>query len=437
MTCRHAHGKSRRQRVQPIDPVPSGAAPVGTELSKGNGMLRSYAAHEDASHLFRRPMSDEIPTPDLQEVADALRALVNAGARPAEIVKHEALMRLRFPRMALADSHRDQASVPADIVAATLRPMMISLIEAGMSPHEDDPGRNPAAAALYALALERGTQGWSWRGRRKHKAAASLGLADDSLTQRKKGTSPLDLLILEVAELLLTEEAAVYSRRNDATSGSLAAPVPQSLRFDWYAMFTDYYHVWSEITGIANDIEIALAATRAGDEQDSIHYAEDALFYFVRYLVALKGFQDDPDRRGFWVTPTPEHEQALSDAVWSISHEPPFTSREVSLLRVAGRQLHELIEFVSATESDPHLSALSNKWVEWMRTHAWTEDETPDPEANTLFRLYKACKLFEISLDTEWDLLADWYRGTRPPSTVSPTADWKRYKSSDGPPSDQ
>jgi len=353
-------------------------------------------------------------------IVDAVRALAeDRGAIVAAVASQAELMTLDC--VVAEASDRGRTTPPLDVVAG----VVVLFLEEAADSLEEHPhaGTEPnrAAGARAALGLEPGTQGMPLRGRRGQTGrvgtiARWLAYAPPSLFKaRQDGRSPFDALIDDVAEHLLRREVAFRVGEQRLAQRARRPPLESAMRVDWLARFERYYRIWSYVAGVRNDVAVGLAQLRTDTPTEADYFVRKSLYYQACFLTELEGFIRE--RGGLWVLPDPTAEQALADAVWIIRDSTSLTEIDESILRLAVGGWGEIATFVQATHTDAALQGLVETWRDWIGACRCEDLERPDSGCAPHQCLHWAAT-FMSALDTQWDLLTDWYEIPRPRSAV-------------------
>ncbi len=353
-------------------------------------------------------------------ITDAVLVLAEAqGATVAAVASQAELMTLTCVVAEASDQGR--ATPPLDVVAG----VVVLFLEEAADSLEEQPhaGTEPnrAAAARAALGLEPGTQGKPLRGRRGQTGrvgtiARWLVYEPASLFKtRQDGSTPFDALIHDIAEHLLRREVAFRVGEQRLAQRARRPPLESAMRVDWLARFERYYAIWSYIAGVRNDVTVGLARLRSDAAAEADYFVHKSLYHYAGFLAELESFTRE--HGGLWILPDPKVEQTVADAVWMIRDPTPLTEIDESVLRLAIGGWQEIATFVQATHTDAALRGLVEIWRGWLSSCRCEDLERPDSDCLP-HQCLSWSTTFMSALDTQWDLLADWYEIPRPPSTV-------------------
>jgi hypothetical protein len=353
-------------------------------------------------------------------ITDAVRTLAeNQGATARAVASQADLMALGCVVAEASDHGR--TTPPLDVVAG----VVVLFLEEAADSLEEQPhaGTEPnrAAAARAVLGLEPGTQGKPLRGRRGQTGrvgtvARWLVYEPASLfKQRQDGSTPFDALIQDIAEHLLRREIAFRVGEQRLAQRARRPPLESAMRVDWLARFERYYAIWSYVAGVRNDVTVGLARLRSDTPAEADYFVRKSLYHHATFLAELEGFTRE--RGGLWVLPDPKAEQMIADAVWMIRDPTPLTEVDESVLRLAIGGWQEIATFMQATHTDTALRGLVETWQDWMGS-CRCEDLGHPGSGCPVHQCLRWTATFMSTLDTQWDLLADWYEVPRPPSAV-------------------
>jgi hypothetical protein len=373
-----------------------------------------------ASYAIARTIGDQMSEELLTRVTGAVRALAeDQGATIEAVALQVDLMTLNY---VVADSAAQPgAEVDPSVVAGTV----VLLLEDAANSLEEHPhaGTEPnrAAAARAALGLEAGTHGKPLRGRKGKRGrvgtvARWLNYETGSIFKPGVGQpSAFDALVRDVADYVVRREIAQRVKERRVAKQLHRPPLESAMRVDWLGRFERYYSIWSYIAGVRYDLELALAASGSRNQDELVFYCRKSLWYYARFLTDLEAF--NVERGGLWVTPDPAAEQRIADAVWLLREPTPFSELDDSILRLSAASISELAVFFTVLD-EPTLLALNERWQTWVQGCRCDLDQ-PGAACNVHAAL-EQMRTFMGDLDTQWDLLADWYDVPRPASQVDP-----------------
>jgi hypothetical protein len=361
--------------------------------------------------MIGRAMSGEM----LDRVTGAIRTLIeDRGASLAALQLQAALMTLPSVVARASDHGRVQRGL--DFTAAVARGL---LEDAAASLDHADTGQLPnrTVAARRALALEVGSQGRPFRGRRNApgrlaSVADALGYAPESLNVvRLDGSTPLGALIQDLAEFIVVHEVRYLVEQERQAQARQRAPLDSAIQIDWLARFEIYYAMWSSVNGLRNDIVHTIEHLRSDNTAEADLMARKALYYYTDFVARLEVFTRNG---GLWLFPDREAEQRIANAVYLIRSPTPLTEIDQSVLRLVMPAGGEVALFIDATYRDVAARVLAEKWLAWLRSCRCRLGAAADP-ACLVHKTATECCVYEDLVDAEWDSLVDWYDVGRPP----------------------
>ena len=363
-------------------------------------------------------MSEQLKT----RIATAIQALAEDRGATIEAVAPQAdLMALGC---VVAEASANGHAAPAlDLVAAVVAMLLEEAADSLEEKPEAKSTPNRAAAARAALGLYPGTQGKPLRGVRKSPGRAGviarwLAYQPDSLFKpRKDGRSPFGALIEDIAEYVVRREVAHLVSEQRLAQQARRPPLESAMRVDWLPRFERYYAIWSYVSGLRYDVELAVISSRNDNTDDADYYTRKSLWHYGCFARELEDFTRQ--RGGLWVMPDPRAEQTIADAVWMLRKPTPLTELNESVLRIAVTGWDEMAIFTLATHTDAALRHLIDLWRNWIENC-----DCPNPKRPRKQCAVHQCTIWAASfmenVNQQWDLLADWYDVPRPQSVVNP-----------------
>jgi hypothetical protein len=361
-------------------------------------------------------MSEQLKT----RIMAALRTLAEDRGATIDVVSAQPdLMTLGCVVAEASDHGRVEPDL--DVVAG----VAILLLEEAANSLEQHPQvstvPNRAAAARVALGVQFGSQGKPLRGRRGTGGrvgtiASWLGYEAASLFKpRQDGRSPFDALLEDVAEYVVRREVAHLVGEQRLAQRARRPPLESAMHVDWLARFERYYTIWSPVSGLHFDIEMAVVKQREGNVAELDYFARKSLWYYACFVTDLRTFVRE--RGGLWIMPDPKAEQVIADAMWYVQKSTPMTELDDSLLRLAVTGFKELAIFINATYTDTAMRRLTETWRTWIASCACRNLKRPRKDC-PVHECTTWAIAFTDNVDKQWDLLADWYDVPRPPSIV-------------------
>jgi hypothetical protein len=351
----------------------------------------------------------------VRTLAEARGATIEAAATQVDL--------MALGCVVAAATDRGRTTPSTDVVAG----VVVLLLEEAANSLEEYPfaGTEPnrAAAARAALGLEPGTQGKPLRGRKGQPGrtgviARWLGYEPASLFKdRQDGRSAFGALVEDMAEYVVRREVAHMVDEQRLAQQARRLPLESAMRVDWLPRFERYYAIWSYVSGLRYDVELAVIGSRKCNPDDTDYYTRKSLWYYGCFARELEGFTRQ--RGGLWITPDLTAEQTIADAVWMLRKPTPLTELDESLLRIAVTSLDEMAAFIPATHTDTELVRLTDLWRTWIESCECANPKRPRKRC-TVHQCTSWAAAFMDTLNQQWDLLVDWYDMTRPESVVNP-----------------
>jgi hypothetical protein len=188
--------------------------------------------------------------------------------------------------------------------------------------------------------------------------------------------------------------------------------VEATLAVDWLDRFRHYYRMWTDLSGLRNDLAAFLVRHQEHPDDDAVEvYGPSSLHYFTRFLVHLEQFVSQEG--GLWLFSAPDTEVAISDTVYEIGFHPPSDDLEQSWLRT---ELYAVPEeekhpFIQRLKSLPMGRAFLARWNDWLRRCADDPACLPDDPARRcdVHRVIALCDLYLEVVEREWNVICDWY----------------------------
>lgn len=356
-------------------------------------------------------------------IAAAIQVLAeDRGALIEAVNSHADLMALGC---VVAEAGTVAHTAPSlDVVGGVL---VLLLEEAADSLEEHPEARtvpNRAVAARAALGLYPGTQGKPLRGRRGSPGrlgtiAEWLGYQADSMFKpRHDGRSPFRALIEDMAEYVVRREIAHLVSEQRLAQQARRPPLESAMGVDWLPRFERYYAIWSYVSGLRYDVELAVINSRKNNPDDTDYYTRKSLWYYGCFARELEEFTRQ--RGGLWITPDLKAEQTIADAIWMLRKPTPVTDLDESVLRLAVTGFDEMAAFIPATHTDTSLLRLTDLWRAWIESCECANPKRPRKRC-AVHQCTSWAAAFMDTLNQQWDLLVDWYDIPRPASVVKPS----------------
>jgi hypothetical protein len=240
---------------------------------------------------------------------------------------------------------------------------------------------------------------------RRATLARQLGIGVRTMQEREdRILSTVAYSIVELEQTTRLRQAHGRLERRQPVEGPLAV--------DWLGRFRHYYRMWTDLSGLRNDLGAFLVRHQGFPDDDAVEvYGPSSLHYFTRFLAHLEQFISQEG--GLWLFSSPDTEVAVSDAVYEIGFHPPADDLEQSWLRtelhaVAAEEKHPFIERL---QSQPKGRAFLARWDDWLRSCAADPACKPNDPAERcdLHQVIGLCDFYLEVVEREWNVICDWY----------------------------
>jgi hypothetical protein len=269
--------------------------------------------------------------------------------------------------------------------------------------------------------------------------ALLLGVADttrlkDEFTRRKRARNHLHpgmkhptfnrrhvlpLLRLLADELL--EYDATYRMRDTYERMVGKMPASPALAVMWLDRFQYYYRMWTDLSGLENDLTVYLKTRddpQATDAQLE-RRRRTSLWFLARFYLHLDQFVDQ--RGGLWLLGDEEQAQLVADSTWYLQFHPPVTQHDGSWLSFAALEqpapaFHLFDRKLDEDDTGRQTLARWRAWLEACQCDGRAPDE--DCEVHIVMR---HCRRYMEIIDGEWNRIVEWFTG--PPGKSAITAE--------------
>ncbi len=240
---------------------------------------------------------------------------------------------------------------------------------------------------------------------RRATLARQLGIGVRTMQEREdRILSTVAYSIVELEQTTRLRQAHGHLERRQPVEGPLAV--------DWLGRFRHYYRMWTDLSGLRNDLGAFLVRHQGFPDDDAVEvYGPSSLHYFTRFLAHLDQFVSQEG--GLWLLSSPDTEVAVSDAVYQIAWHPPADDLEQSWLRT---QLHAVAEeekypFAERLRAQPKGRAFLARWNEWLRSCAADPACVPNDPAKRcdMHKVIMLCDFYLEVVEREWNVICDWY----------------------------
>jgi len=283
----------------------------------------------------------------------------------------------------------------------------------GQAPPDEHPEAHRALDLLLGLASTKGLNSVTRRTRAKNYLHDDIMLLD---TFNKRHTQPLlDLLADELIEYDTT-----YRMRD--THERLAGKLPASpaLAVLWLDRFQYYYRMWSDLSGLINDLAVYLRARHdpATTNTQLERRRRTSLWYLARFFLHLDQFMDQ--RGGLWLLGDEDQAQLVADSTYFLRFHPPVTEHDASWLSSAAleRPVPAFHLFNSKLDEDDTGRLILGRWRVWLEAcQCDDQGESEDCEVHIVMR---HCERYIEVIDAEWNRVVEWFTGPPGKSLITP-----------------
>jgi hypothetical protein len=269
-----------------------------------------------------------------------------------------------------------------------------------------------------------------------------LGLADttrgyDAITRRKRTMMFLNLPLppdyqiesfyrRRVPPMLafLADELVEYDRkyRMRDTYERMAGKMPASpaLAVMWLDRFQYYYRMWTDLSGLENDLAVYLQARHDPQvgETRLERRRRTSLWFLARFYLHLDQFVDQ--RGGLWLLGDEEQAQLVADSTWYLQFHPPVTQHDGSWLSFAALEqpAPAFHLFDRKLDEDDSGRLILTQWRAWLE--ACQCDEQAPVEACEVHIVLRHCRRYMEIIDAEWNRIVEWFTGPPGKSAITP-----------------
>jgi hypothetical protein len=235
-------------------------------------------------------------------------------------------------------------------------------------------------------------------------------------TFNRRHTQPLLTLLADE----LVEYDTKYRMRN--THERLAAKLPASpaLAVMWLDRFEYYYRIWSDLSGLENDLAVYLRARHEPATTSSQLETRErtSLWFLARFFLHLDQFVDQ--RGGLWLLGDEEQAQLVADSVYFLGFHPPFTEHDRSWLSFAALErpmpaFHLLTRQLDEDDTGRLILTLWQAWLEACRC----DDQAPSEDCEVHI-VMRHCRRYSEIIDAEWNRIVEWFTGPAGKSIITP-----------------
>jgi len=341
--------------------------------------------------------------PDAHGLARELRHVVNEGAQASALDPAE------LPRLLALQC----VAGPAQENGSSPQAQLVVVLKHVLEPIERE-GAGRALALLLGLApTTKGFDSVTRRTRTKNY------LYDDQMplgTFTRRHTQPLLALLADE----LVEYDTNYRMRN--THERLAAQLPASpaLAVMWLDRFHFYYRIWSDLSGLENDLAVYMRARHdpATTSSQLETRRRTSVWFLARFFLHLDQFIDQ--RGGLWLLGDEEQAQLIADSVYFLGFHPPFTEHDMSWLSFAAleRPMPAFHLFNGKLDEDDTGRLTLTRWRAWLEA-CRCDDQVPSEDCEVHI-VIRQCRSYIEIIDAEWNRIVEWFTGPAGKSIITP-----------------
>jgi hypothetical protein len=223
---------------------------------------------------------------------------------------------------------------------------------------------------------------------------------------------------------LLADEFIEYNAkyRMRDTYERLAAKLSASpaLAVMWLDRFQYYYRMWTDLSGLANDLTVYLQARhdQATTNTQLERRRRTSLWFLARFFLHLDQFTDQ--RGGLWLLGDEEQAQLVADSVYLLQFHPPITDEHASWLSFAAleRPVPAFHLFNSKLDEDGPGRPILGRWRVWLEA-CQCDDPGPDEDCEVHI-VMRHCERYMEVIDAEWNRIVEWFTGPPGKSLITP-----------------
>jgi hypothetical protein len=225
----------------------------------------------------------------------------------------------------------------------------------------------------------------------------------------------LDLLADE-----LIEYDALYRIRD--TYERLAAKLPASpaLAVMWLDRFQYYYRMWTDLSGLANDLAVYLRVRHdpASTSAQLDRRRRTSLWFLARFYLHLDQFVDQ--RGGLWLLGDEDQAQLVADSIYYLQFHPPVTESDASWLSFAALEqpAPAFHLFNRKLDEDEAGKLILGRWRAWLED-CQCDHRAPGEDCEVHIVLRHCARYMDI-IDAEWNRIVAWFTGPPGKSLITP-----------------
>jgi hypothetical protein len=346
------------------------------------------------------PPIDSVP--DARDLARELRHVVNQGAWASALDPDELPGLLALACVA----------GPAQEKGVTAQAQLVIVLK-HLLEYEQSEGAPRALALLLGLAAT--TKGFDSVVRRtRAKNYLHPGMELDTFNRRH--VQPLLQLLADE----LVEYDTNYRMRNTYERMAAKLPASPALAVMWLDRFQYYYRMWTDLSGLENDLAVYLQARRGPQvlEVQLERRRRTSLWFLARFFLHLDQFSDQ--RGGLWLLGDEEQAQLVADSIYYLKFHPPVTEQDASWLSFAAleRPVPAFHLFNDKLDEDDTGKLILGHWRAWLEA-CQCDDPSPDEDCEVHIVL-RHCGRYREIIDAEWNRIVEWFTGPPGKSLITP-----------------
>jgi hypothetical protein len=218
----------------------------------------------------------------------------------------------------------------------------------------------------------------------------------------------------------LVEYDTRYRMRDTYERMAAKLPASPALAVVWLDRFEYYYRMWTDLSGLANDLTVYLKMRddpQATDAQLE-RRRRSSLWFLARFFLHLDQFVDQ--RAGLWLLGDEEQAQLVADSVYLLGFHPPVTEEHASWLSFAA--LEEPVPafhlFTRKLDDQDMGKLILGNWRTWLE--ACRCDVQAPAEDCELHIVLRHCGRYIEIIDAEWNRIVEWFTGPPGKSLITP-----------------
>jgi hypothetical protein len=355
------------------------------------------------------PPSDSAPVDDLVR---ELRSVVNWGAWARALDPDELPCLLALACVA-SPAQENGITATAQLVI-----VLKHLLEPEKARPDDGLPEHPNAKRALALLLgtAQTTKGFDSATRRERTRDYLYPDGMDIRTFNRRHVQPL----LELLADELVEYDTRYRMRDTYERMAGKLPASPALAVMWLDRFQYYYRMWSDLSGLANDLAVYLRVRHDPATTDSQldTRRRTSLWFLARFYLHLDQFVDQ--RGGQWLLGDEEQAQLVSDSVYFLGFHPPVTEYDASWLSFAALEqpVPAFHLFNDKLDEDDTGRLVLTRWRAWLEA-CQCDGQQPGEECEVHIVL-RHCRGYMEIIDAEWNRIVEWFAGPPGKSIITP-----------------